>query len=828
MPRSSNEDPSGLGTLLLIVWTCLYYFAVYPVLTFIWPSGNTDNIYYIFVVITLIIGTPFIFAGLGISLFFILRGLGRLGCNIFTTISTLHLRWTIVAPPIGWRSLHIDSEDESIPLLPGALEARTAENRTSKLCKHCSSLVCSSSLLSGSYWPFVYQDSWYSWTPAARNTHLDDPRASCHLCAILWPIVHNGTRVPDMIAPEIWVQMRRSHSTSHLTLRLWQNRLASNPQEAISSKIIISKGRRYHGSTYTMLMNTEKLGNESASVRISCWSGSGTNAELLKTWVATCHSKHHDTCHATQKRQENSYLPPRLLYVGDELSSVLQVINTSETLSSTQAQRYIALCSRPGQHEPIDISRSSDDSPDESRLPKLFRHAVLLTRQLGLQYLWIDELCTSDDYLNSSQRASMTGKAYTYAYCTVFAHGSVDGDERLFQNRSSSLTDFPCRLRFSKTEALTIRATKGTFNARSFSTEIDKSLLSQDPWGLHARLLSKCSLHFGATFLFFECSTHICSEATPLGILFQKRGKTSLSVLQAGSHESQLDPGALPTEFNPVNGLQADFDALCRQNDMDPENGEKYNLHLAWGRIVTKVTGLEGSTSDKVDSAIQGLALAISDKSSDTVYLHGLWKRHLLYDLLWFVKSNTPNKRKRLTPSWSWQGIGESIFTQLHTESKVSPNLRSYITEIAEAYPEGISDSASSRNRTCVAIQLKCPLYRVLRCTLLENCSWELDLDSKMDIEIMRLRSDRSDLDSEQDMFFAELVLETLHLAGGKRSIGTLDTAWSHGIILKRKVLPCSSGVDVEYRRVGRGWLRWRNPLSHILVERRKQAVKLW
>lgn len=827
MPRrSSNGDSDLFGVLFVLIWGALYYYAVYPVLRYFWPSGNSDNVYYALTVIVLILATPFIIWGVCFLLYLLAIRFYRLSCSIWATVSTLHLRWTVMPPRIGWTSLRVGGADESTPLLSDAPHTQTDDNWTSKLCWQCLSLVQLSSLLSGSYRLFIPLDKWYYWTPPSRNAHLNDERSSCHLCAVLWPIIYNGAHFPHNNAPRLLVNIRKDSGTSHVTLQLWhkESDVSSNQPKAISPEIVIRQGGFRAALIYAELMIVENLGNETPSVRIPCWSGLATTTELLKTWIANCCREHDVTCRTLDEGYANTYLPPRLLYVGDKSSGVLRVVNTLEEDLSKEARRYLALYYKHTHLDSIASSLSNGRQLEESNLPKTFRHAILLTRQLELHYLWIDELCQLEEDGDLRSLASTIGKVYTNSYCTIFAHASRNRDGGLFHDRSSSLSDFPCHLRFSKAKALTIRASEDTFNMRSFSTEVDESPLSQDCYALAARLLSHRNLHFGSKFLFFECNTHICSEATPQGIPFRKRATAFRRLMRYNPRKPRWEPAAFRTEFNPITGLQADFDALHSHSSGQLNNREGLALHRAWFRLVMKFTRLKFDQSvDRID-AIQGLVQAIQRGNSGAVYLHGLWQRHLLYDLLWFVNtSTTTNPRIKQTPSWSWQAVEGAIDARFVSEESVAHNLKSYPVIVAVPFPVEGPD-AGSDNDTCIEIRLKCPVYRVLKCTHVQDCSWALDLESETDIQVATLVPDLLNFDRSKEMFFAELVKVVFYEQSRKR---LLAAVWSDGIVLKRRIAPHSSGVNVEYERIGRGWIKWRDPSRACVPNTRRQVVKI-
>jgi hypothetical protein len=71
--------------------------------------------------------------------------------------------------------------------------------------------------------------------------------------------------------------------------------------------------------------------------------------------------------------------------------------------------------------------------PFES-FPLTFRHAIEVSRSLGIQYLWIDCLCiVQDDLQDWEIEAARMGDIYENAYATIFAERAKHCDDGLFQ-----------------------------------------------------------------------------------------------------------------------------------------------------------------------------------------------------------------------------------------------------------------------------------------------------------------------------------------------------------------------------------------------------------
>lgn len=70
---------------------------------------------------------------------------------------------------------------------------------------------------------------------------------------------------------------------------------------------------------------------------------------------------------------------------------------------------------------------------DWDDLPRTFQDAVITTRAIGIQYLWIDSLCIIQDDLGDwRQESSKMAEVYTNAWLTIAASYARDSTEGLF------------------------------------------------------------------------------------------------------------------------------------------------------------------------------------------------------------------------------------------------------------------------------------------------------------------------------------------------------------------------------------------------------------
>ncbi|KAI1506061.1 heterokaryon incompatibility protein-domain-containing protein [Biscogniauxia marginata] len=256
-------------------------------------------------------------------------------------------------------------------------------------------------------------------------------------------------------------------------------------------------------------------------------------------------------------------------------------------------------------------------------LPRTFREAILVTRSLGIPYIWIDSLCilqdSKDDWAIESARMS---SVYSNAIVTLAADGSPDSHGGLSKPSPSNL---------DATRAFTIPlpgdnnvyVCKGLIGDSSSHFEKDQPLQDR-AWVFQERVLSRRIIHFTTTKMIWECKEEVCSETS----FFPSRGE---------------DTGS--------------FFSLQKQHD------------YSWSAYVNEYTRKQLTyTTDRL-AAIAGVADTMKENASAD-YVGGLWRSELPLSLCWEINrygSDPPNllpsrrQQQYCAPSWSWASVIHSI-----------------------------------------------------------------------------------------------------------------------------------------------------------------------
>jgi Heterokaryon incompatibility protein (HET) len=133
----------------------------------------------------------------------------------------------------------------------------------------------------------------------------------------------------------------------------------------------------------------------------------------------------------------NAVMPTRVLDVG-------RLPNQSIVLVETHGQRgrYMTLSHCWGtSHKFITTTANLGDRKRAISLfdlPQTYQDAVSITRQFGVQYLWIDSLCIlQDSFLDWERESSRMVAVYGQSYLTISASGSMGDSSGCFPSATA-------------------------------------------------------------------------------------------------------------------------------------------------------------------------------------------------------------------------------------------------------------------------------------------------------------------------------------------------------------------------------------------------------
>ncbi|OCL11137.1 hypothetical protein AOQ84DRAFT_287841, partial [Glonium stellatum] len=145
----------------------------------------------------------------------------------------------------------------------------------------------------------------------------------------------------------------------------------------------------------------------------------------VQSWLDRCNAEH------SECKVEKSLLPTRVLDLGNPLEPEAK-IRLVEPIG--QIDHYVALSHVWGKSNTFlttqDTFVAKKTGFDLDEAPPTFRDAILVTRALGVRYLWIDSLCIiQGDQLDWQTESSKMVDVYTKSYFTIAAGNSNSDTE---------------------------------------------------------------------------------------------------------------------------------------------------------------------------------------------------------------------------------------------------------------------------------------------------------------------------------------------------------------------------------------------------------------
>lgn len=287
-------------------------------------------------------------------------------------------------------------------------------------------------------------------------------------------------------------------------------------------------------------------------------------------------------------------------------------------------------------------------------LPKTYRDAITVTRNLGVRYLWIDALCIiQDDSKDWSQECQKMGQYYESARLVIAASGAKDPSEGCFLQPSF----LPKVVLPLYQDGVAVSSFTVELSADSEDDDPCNSPLHERAWATQEWWLARRTVHFLRAGLVWACNAYGNDEV----------------------------PFAVSD-----NGCSRDLE-----------------MYRDWDIIVNNYTMRSLShQSDKL-AALQGLANSLQQTNQDK-YVMGLWARDLPRSLLWLTGIyNYTERIEELTrfPSWTWASVhGNVIPWKMENIAEDSATLYGILDETRKLSIEAhtVSGIIAHRHWNCV------------------------------------------------------------------------------------------------------------------------------
>jgi hypothetical protein len=388
--------------------------------------------------------------------------------------------------------------------------------------------------------------------------------------------------------------------------------------------------------------------------------------DLVKSWLDDCR-KNHSQCVI-----EPSTLPTRIIDVGPLDGSQEPFLYLSKP---GEVGNYLYLSAkRSGDHDEGYLVMSNMDDHYKAipflSLPKTFEDAILITRRLGIRYIFIDAYCilqdTRDDWVAESAKMGEYLRNSTFTLIAASATGSHHGiyEERQFYEPLIRLSchEIPAEPISNQPWTGTLclrRPTKSALEAMSDS-------VLQRGWMVQELVLPERNVIFGNEQIYWNC---------------QKLSRAEDTI----HHQNPLLR---------LNGTP---------NGATPVAGEDYTREFIerWYHLVEIYSGtLHTHSKDR----LPGLSHMVKHmlQQIQTTYHAGLWRSSFIRGLLWRARSIGPAHRFQdyIAPSWSWASFNAPVsYTLGLNESSGTANdgIDAEILDIQISTPEssttGVVDS---------------------------------------------------------------------------------------------------------------------------------------
>ncbi len=283
--------------------------------------------------------------------------------------------------------------------------------------------------------------------------------------------------------------------------------------------------------------------------KISPATDSESSMAQVAKWFKTC-CEEHESC---KPETSTSFVPSRLLEISGSDESTMKIRLRERPILPVEV-RYATLSHCWGSVMPFklkhELLKSCLNGISLDEISRVFRDAIRVAWRLGIQYIWIDSLCTAqhslrvwvsmltmlgiiqDSLEDWTAESVQMGSIYQHGVLNIAATGFSDGTNGLFVQRDPGLlapisfslgTDHLSHGNAGEDKEQRYKALKpGNYylvDTGVWKDGVDDSPLCGRGWVTQERALSVRTIHFGKEQLFWECLCENASEVLPKGTL---------------------------------------------------------------------------------------------------------------------------------------------------------------------------------------------------------------------------------------------------------------------------------------------------------------------
>ncbi|KAF5025124.1 hypothetical protein F66182_2825 [Fusarium sp. NRRL 66182] len=405
---------------------------------------------------------------------------------------------------------------------------------------------------------------------------------------------------------------------------------------------------------------------------------SPSSFDRVRGWIKTCKEKH--TVCSEAEAATARRLPKRVVDIGPDTNDGIRIVEHDN--STQQADEpYIALSHCWGRTQHL-VSLTSTlgqwkQNIPFARLAKTFQDAVVISRELGIRYVWIDSLCiVQDDAKDWETEAAKMASIYNGAELVLAATGSSDGAGGCLFQREPFVTvsgTFPDGRPFEvygrKVGKHSVfgwntdpNVSKGSANpiAGTRLSDVQDHPLMTRAWCFQERLLATRILHYTKSEMVFDCLSSMECECGALEEHEDDPLVPARRIIKTGHKFIKGTKSFRSTNTRPAPPLEGEAKEFAEHHELWRDLIVQYSQK----QITKKSDGLP---------AVAGLATEWSNKQTGR-YLAGLWEKDLLNGLRWMPDEQDsgedpeapdarfPNAKPQfISPSWSWLSVHRGV-----------------------------------------------------------------------------------------------------------------------------------------------------------------------
>lgn len=365
-----------------------------------------------------------------------------------------------------------------------------------------------------------------------------------------------------------------------------------------------------------------------------------------ENWLNKCLHEHAE-CAA--KGSQQTVLPTRVIDVGTVSQAPFLYVS-----ENNQIGKWAALSYCWGGNSTFTLNKASFPSLRDGLLPLLkfpptLRDAIIVTRTLGIQYIWIDSLCIFQDDTNDWRiEASRMGNVYRHAVLTIAATSAESVNAGFLDKRGNY---FNCALPWNPDRELPHESQRHPQMYPIFVRQCeplkDDSAAADSHWATRGwtfqeELMSPRLLLYTFRRTLWRCYTGTAVEP-----------KSDVS-------------GDSQSLFSQLKDIILESSNPAKITKDDPKESPADATYSTWYNLLTQYSKRNLTFDKDCLPAIAGFANYFQAALKDS-YCAGLWKQDILYGLIWntgskvdstsnkpLIQAATETPLDDTYPSWSW------------------------------------------------------------------------------------------------------------------------------------------------------------------------------